>query len=148
MRLYRLQQRLSITTAEGNLLLGVGFLLLLGFLAKHVYQEPPALPEGIYEETDRAFEEASAPADPDSSDEQAAADPAAEAELTVAINTATTLELQQLPGIGPALAERIVAHREEYGPFARAEEVTAVQGIGPKTLEELQPHLVIEPDGE
>lgn len=49
--------------------------------------------------------------------------------------------LQRLPGIGPALAERIVAHRREVGGYARAEELLEVSGIGEKTLARIRPHL-------
>lgn len=56
------------------------------------------------------------------------------------INTADEELLQRLPGIGPALAERIVADREANGPFATVEELTRVSGIGEKTLEALLPY--------
>ncbi len=52
----------------------------------------------------------------------------------VNVNAATEAELQSLPGVGPALAGRIVAHREENGPFASPEDLLAVSGIGEKTL--------------
>ncbi len=51
------------------------------------------------------------------------------------INTASAARLEDLPGIGPALAQRIVAHREANGPFASAEGLTAVSGIGARKLE-------------
>lgn len=54
---------------------------------------------------------------------------------TVNINTASAAELESLPGIGPALAARIVAHRETNGPFTSAEGLTAVSGIGERKLE-------------
>ncbi len=50
------------------------------------------------------------------------------------VNTATALELEALPGVGPALAARIVAHRQAHGPFRRPEDLLAVSGIGEKTL--------------
>jgi competence protein ComEA len=52
----------------------------------------------------------------------------------VNINTASAAELEGLPGIGPALAARIVGHRTEHGPFAQADDLLAVSGIGAKTL--------------
>lgn len=57
----------------------------------------------------------------------------------VDLNRATARELQELPGIGPALAERIVAFRTERGPFAKPEELMEVSGIGAKTYARLAP---------
>jgi competence ComEA-like helix-hairpin-helix protein len=45
------------------------------------------------------------------------------------LNTAPAKELEALPGIGKGLAERIVEHREKYGPFRRAEHLMMVRGI-------------------
>lgn len=59
------------------------------------------------------------------------------------LNRATAEELQALRGIGPALAERIVAYREEHGPFAKVEELTLVNGISPALLEKNAERLYI-----
>ena len=59
----------------------------------------------------------------------------------VNINTATADQLQFLPRIGPALAERIIAFREANGQFKKADELVAVKGIGEKSLENLRPYL-------
>jgi competence protein ComEA len=56
----------------------------------------------------------------------------------VNVNTATAEELQTLPGIGPALARRIVEHRAAQGPFRSAEELEKVPGIGPTTATRLR----------
>jgi len=56
----------------------------------------------------------------------------------VNVNTATVEELQTLPGIGPALARRIVEHRAARGPFRSAEELAKVPGIGPATATRLR----------
>lgn len=55
----------------------------------------------------------------------------------VDLNTADATTLETLPGIGPVLAERIVAWREENGPFASVDELGDVSGIGPALLEQL-----------
>ena len=54
------------------------------------------------------------------------------------LNTASARELESLPGIGPVMAGRIVAHREVNGPFAAVDDVQDVPGIGPKTLESIR----------
>ena len=59
----------------------------------------------------------------------------------VNINTAAPAALEALPGIGPALAQRIIDYREENGPFAQPEDVMNVSGIGPATFEKLQEHI-------
>jgi competence protein ComEA len=50
------------------------------------------------------------------------------------LNRATADQLEQLPGVGPVLAERIVAHREEYGAFVEVEDLLDVPGIGEAKL--------------
>lgn len=55
------------------------------------------------------------------------------------INTADEAQLETLPGIGPALAQRIVAYRETHGPFAKVDDLLAVSGIGPTLLGKLRP---------
>ena len=57
------------------------------------------------------------------------------------INSATAKEFERLSGIGPQIAGRIVAYREQHGAFKRVDDLTKVRGIGPKTLERLRPHL-------
>jgi competence protein ComEA len=49
--------------------------------------------------------------------------------------------LVTLPGIGPATARAILAHRAAHGPFKSVDDVIAVRGIGPKKLEDLRPHV-------
>lgn len=69
------------------------------------------------------------------------APPAVRGAFTTNVNTAPAVELAQVPGLGPATAARIVAHREEHGPFASLDALLDVPGIGPATLEQMRPHL-------
>ncbi len=62
----------------------------------------------------------------------------------VNLNTATQSELETLPSIGPARARAIIAYREENGPFAAVEEITAVSGIGQGILDNLQGLVTVE----
>lgn len=52
----------------------------------------------------------------------------------VSLNTATAAELENLPGVGPVLADRIVAWREQNGPFEVVEDLLEVSGIGESKL--------------
>jgi competence protein ComEA len=61
----------------------------------------------------------------------------------VNINTADAATLESLPGIGPALAQRIVEYRQAHGPFERIEDVMDVSGIGTATFEGIQDLLVV-----
>ena len=61
----------------------------------------------------------------------------------VNINTATAEELQTLPRIGPAMAQRIIAWREAHGGFRSVDELDAVPGIGPSMLENLRPLVTV-----
>jgi|SRR5262245_120492 len=53
-------------------------------------------------------------------------------EERIDINTATVEELQRLPGVGRALASRIVEHRRRHGPFKRPQDVVIVRGMSAK----------------
>jgi competence protein ComEA len=61
----------------------------------------------------------------------------------VNINTATVQELQLLPRVGPALAQRIVDFRSANGPFKAPEELTRVKGIGEKSFAGLAPYVSV-----
>lgn len=63
------------------------------------------------------------------------------------INTATEEELTAVAGIGEVLAQRIVAYRQENGPFKTVEELENVKGIGPGLLEDIR-ELVCTEDAE
>ena len=60
------------------------------------------------------------------------------------INEATAAQLQQLPGIGKTIAERIVQYREEHGPFKTPDEIKKVSGIGAKKYEAIKDRITIE----
>lgn len=64
----------------------------------------------------------------------------------VNINTAGADQLQLLPRIGPALAQRILDFRDANGPFASVDELVAVRGIGDRSMELLAPYVAVSGD--
>ena len=114
-----------LTQQERTTLAGLGLLLLIG-LALLLWQKPTLTISGGA-----------------ASGEPAPWDGALAAERQVDVNTATVAELERLPGVGPALGGRIVAYRTAHGPFSDPEELTRVQGIGPKTIAALRDYLAV-----
>ncbi len=64
-------------------------------------------------------------------------------ERPVNLNTATSQELQQVPGIGPATADKILQMRKSYGAFKSVDDLLAIRGIGPKRLENMRKYLTV-----
>ena len=63
----------------------------------------------------------------------------------VNINTATAAELERLPGVGAAMALRIVEYRDKNGGFKKIEDLMLVRGIGEKSFLTLKPQITITP---
>jgi competence protein ComEA len=61
----------------------------------------------------------------------------------VNLNTATATVLEELPGVGPVLAQRIVDWRSEHGRFASVDELAEVSGIGEKMFAQLQGKVTV-----
>jgi competence protein ComEA len=75
--------------------------------------------------------------------------PVAEAIAPVNINTATAQQLETLPGIGAATAQRIIEYRQKTGGFKKAEELMNIRGIGEKSFLKLKPLVIVSsPRGE
>ena len=60
------------------------------------------------------------------------------------VNTATSEELQSIPGIGPAKAAAIIQYRDEHGRFELVDDLTRVTGIGNKTLETMREYITVQ----
>jgi len=60
------------------------------------------------------------------------------------INVASADQLEKLPGVGKVIAERIVRHRAEYGPFRRVEHLMMVRGISDTKFHEIRPMIMVE----
>ena len=59
------------------------------------------------------------------------------------LNVASVKELQQLPGVGPVTAQRIIEMREKSGRFRRVEALLAIRGISQKKLAALRPYVMV-----
>jgi competence protein ComEA len=57
------------------------------------------------------------------------------------LNRASQSQLEELPGVGPVIAQTILGWREQHGRFTRIEELQEVDGIGPKTYAQIAPHV-------
>ena len=62
----------------------------------------------------------------------------------VNINKASVEELVELPRVGQAVAKRIVAYRQEHGPFKKVEELKSVRGIGDKVFDQIRPSIRLD----
>ena len=60
----------------------------------------------------------------------------------VSLSSATAEQLDTLPGVGPVTAQKIVAYRQEHGPFTSVDGLDAIPGIGPAKLADLRPLVV------
>jgi DNA uptake protein ComE-like DNA-binding protein len=123
---------LTLTPSERRALLVLLALILVGSVvrtAKHIW--PQRLP-GYHVQVDTL---AALPTQPPVD--------AAQRKLERGIdpNSAPQEDLELLPGIGPALAARIVADRTAHGPYDSARTLTRVPGIGPALAQKLTPHL-------
>jgi len=61
------------------------------------------------------------------------------------LNAATIKELQELPGVGPVTAQRIIEARQKSGRFRRVEDLLAIRGISTKRLDALRPYVTVSP---
>jgi competence ComEA-like helix-hairpin-helix protein len=67
-----------------------------------------------------------------------------ENDLRININTASAHDLEKLPGVGDTIAERILAHRAQYGPFRRPEHLMMVRGISDGKFRKIRKMIVVE----
>lgn len=67
-------------------------------------------------------------------------------DMRIDLNRAAAAELNVLPGIGPRLADRIVADRRRNGPFSTINDLTRVRGVGPRTVDRIRPLALAQDD--
>lgn len=132
----------ALTPAERRGALVVVLLLALGAgrdLWRATRPLPAVTPAGA--PTAAAPEPRDPPGETIASEVGAPPEAATRASAVLDLNRASAKELDALPGIGPVLAARIVAHRQRHGPFGSRDELLAVRGIGPRLLARLAPRV-------
>ena len=171
-RIYRLQQRLSITSIEATAILVLCGALTVGFGVRQLQGQPAEPAADLFSEVDAQWAERDSLANTEEVDAGAPVKfatriiPAdsvviptsgyadvpprrrtrssANNPVRMNLNTADVELLQRLPRIGPALAGRIIAYRQNRGPFTSINQVVNVRGIGEKTLEKMAPWIYVE----
>ena len=63
----------------------------------------------------------------------------------VDLNSATAAQLEQVPGIGPSIAQAIIAFRQKSSPFRRVEDLLAIHGINRRKLDLMRPYVAVVP---
>lgn len=159
------QRRLTVTRAEGIALTALSGLFLTGICIQYLWVPEVTIPDGYYAATDSVFEarvreaKRAAPTGApgaayddttdtteqtrDTSEAAARHSPRGRVAVRMDLNQANARQLQQISGIGPVLAGRILDYRRLNGPFLQVDDLTAVSGIGPKTLASVRQYLFV-----
>jgi comEA protein len=152
--LQKLNQTLGFTPTEGRVVVFLVLSFAVGFGIKMVRDTSISQPMFNYAAADSEFSARSRLAVVDSSmnieDEvsgvrQTSSSPD-KRRITdiIDINTATKQELISLPGIGEAMAERIIHYREDNGKFTSLDDLMKIKGIGKKKLAQITPYCTVE----
>jgi len=137
--LQRFVNWLALTRSEQRVLLFLSATLIVGAGIRLYQQTSPTEHQFDYRSIDSSFAVFREKLAADSVQKKEA--PSGQA---VNINTATKEELVALPGIGPALADRIVSFRENEGEFGSVDDLQNVKGISKKKLEKLKPLVTVQ----
>jgi len=148
--LVRMQDRFGFTRSEilVILFLVATFLCGLGVRWYSNTVSPEVAPRFDYSQLDSIFEARSQAHEVLSPAEGRPTDRTSVRKLSspgthIDINTAVKEDLMRLPGIGAALADRVIAYRDENGPFASVNDLAHVRGIGKKKLDRLRIFAVV-----
>jgi competence protein ComEA len=119
--------------------------VVLGSTGVKAHSNPADLPPARqYEESPLPIAATSVKPVADSTAPPPSARPNASASALLNINTATQAQLELLPGIGPALAARIIEQRGKVRRFSSISDLDEVKGIGPKMIEKIKPLIRFE----
>lgn len=138
----RLSEYFAFTKNEQKVFLFLSLVLLAGVAVKayKAYIVPPSVPSFDYSVSDSIFNARSRSLLNDS----LTTDSTNGIVKKINLNSATKTELMSLPGIGEAMAERIMLYRDEKGKFKTINEFRKIKGIGEKKFEKLKPHIEVQ----
>lgn len=138
--LKRLSEYFAFTKNEQKVFLFLSLVMLSGVAVKayKAYIVPPSAPNFNYSVSDSIFTARSITNDSLSTDSGTVAG------KKIDLNSASKTELMSLPGIGEAMAERIMLRRDEKGKFKTINELRKIKGIGEKKFEKLKPHIEVQ----
>ncbi len=150
--LQKLNQTLGFTPTEGRVVVFLVLSFAVGFGIKLVKDTTTSQPVFDYAAADSEFVARLAAVDTsmgnedETADEQTKPPSSGKQRLSgrIDINTATKQELISLPGIGEAMAERIIHYREDNGKFTSLNDLVKVKGIGKKKLEQITPFCTVK----
>jgi competence protein ComEA len=135
----------------GAIIAGSGLLLLRGDIPRDAadFTDVYRTHDSLFAARSSALFDGASEASPDTAATPVAtasprATPSAEPSGPININTAPASRLEDLPGVGPAMAARIVEYRATAGRFSRVEDIMNVSGIGAKKFARMKPFLSIK----
>lgn len=152
-RVIAFAHRFGFTQNESAVVVFLSAVIITGSVLNELHSTgstPPRDIREVYADADSAFAHRAAQsgaadsvAPVAASAKDAAAGPT-QALPSVALNTATAQQLTALPGVGPATAAKIIAYREEHGPFRSPADLMNVKGIGRKKYEDIRQFITVE----
>jgi competence ComEA-like helix-hairpin-helix protein len=141
--LRRVIDRITLTRAEATALIVIASLYLVGFTWRYIQESTVPFDEDVYAELDSLIASGGLVVPdtlpkPKKKDSLGADSVEVEVDGRLDINSASMTDLIALPGIGPALAARIIDYRASRGDFAEAEDLIQVKGIGPAKMKRIR----------
>lgn len=154
-KLHALQQRIAITDTEATACLVLIAIIGIGTIIRSFGSAKAEVDHEYYATLDAAFTESAervietTPEEAIETEEvrneqRTRRTPQRLAPVRLDPNSASAALLQRLPGIGPALAGRVIDYRTMHGPFSRPQDLMRVSGIGPRIFERISPYIVID----
>jgi len=140
--LKRIADGLSLTKTERNVILFLVVTMLAGAGIRFYQAAFPSLPQFDYHASDSTFAALNA-APEDSAGTVPMSETSIQESGKLNVNTATKMQLMDLPGIGEVTAQRILKYREETGKFNTIEDLRAVKGMSKNKLEHLKPMITL-----